>query len=129
MKTDPATFALFDVLDEGSLGGVRPIVGRVIQLNEEIVFGEKGVVDFFGVLDIVDGEIILARQFLEPDLGGVDKWLVNATVLGDGKHAETRGLALSCCGASGHARCHCQDQDPRENIMERISRGSEHVSG
>src|ERR1700694_2326428 len=32
MKSDPAAFALFDVLDEGGLGRVCPIVRRVVQL-------------------------------------------------------------------------------------------------
>ena len=34
MKPDPAAFALLDVLDEGGFRVVRPIVRRVVQLNE-----------------------------------------------------------------------------------------------
>src|ERR1700756_4315364 len=34
VKSDPPTFALFDVLDEGGLCSVCPHIGRVIQLNE-----------------------------------------------------------------------------------------------
>jgi len=59
MKSDPATFALFDVLDKGGLGRVCPIVRRVVQLDKEIIFGKKLVVDFLCVLNVVHGEVVL----------------------------------------------------------------------
>src|SRR5260370_13562364 len=43
MKSDPAAFALFDVLDEGRLGRVCPIVRRVVQLDKETVFRHECV--------------------------------------------------------------------------------------
>src|SRR5258706_14215424 len=62
MKSDPAAFALFDVLDESVLGRVCPIVGRVVQLDEQAVFCEKCVIDFLRVLNVVHGEIVIAGQ-------------------------------------------------------------------
>ena len=49
-----------------------------------------------GIFDVVHGEIVLAGQFPEPNLGGIHKWLVNATVLGKGNDAETRDLVQPC---------------------------------
>jgi hypothetical protein len=46
MKSNPAALAFFDVLDECGLGRVRPVVGGIIQLNEQAVVGQKGIVDF-----------------------------------------------------------------------------------
>jgi hypothetical protein len=45
MKSDPASFTLFDVLDEGGLGIVCPMVWRIVQLDKESIFCEKCVVD------------------------------------------------------------------------------------
>src|ERR1700730_15106395 len=94
MKSDPAAFALFDVLDEGGLGRVCPIVRRVVQLDKQTVFCEKCVIDFLCVLNIVHGEIVLAGQFPPPNLGAVYEWLVNAAVLREGDHPEVWGFAL-----------------------------------
>ena len=128
MKSDPAAFALFDVLDECGLGRVGPVVGRVVQLDEEIVFCEKCVVDLLSVFDVVDREIVLAGQFSQPDLCGVHKWLVDAAVLGEGKHAESDGLVLRLRAVIYRAKqqSQCKESPKRPEIQ--ISTASKHIS-
>ena len=46
------------------------MIRRVVELDEELIVREKFVVDFVGVLDVVDGEVILCRQMIQPDFGG-----------------------------------------------------------
>ena len=78
MKADPSAFAVLNVSDEGGLRGGRPIVGRVIELDEKRVFRKEFVIDSCRVLDTVHGKIVFAGEFREPSLGGVHKRSVDA---------------------------------------------------
>ena len=97
VKADPSAATLFDVLDEGGLRGRSPVVGWIVELDEELVVREKCVVDFFRVFDVVDGEVILCRQMVEPHLGSFNEWQMNPARLGDGDDAES-GLGFRCRG-------------------------------
>src|SRR6267154_4153086 len=114
MKSDPAAFALFDVLDERLFGGVCPIVRRIVQLEKQTVFREKCVIDFFRVLNVVHGEIVIAGQFSQPNLGTVYKWLVNAAVLRQGDHAEVWRFGLRSENVISETRRKHKQQDTRE---------------
>jgi hypothetical protein len=70
MKSDPPATAFFDVFDECSLRRWRPTIRRVVKLDEKLIVGQEFIVDFFGVLDVVDGEVILCRQLIQPGLCG-----------------------------------------------------------
>src|SRR5215468_7227744 len=78
VKTDPSAFAVLNVFDEGCLRGRRPIVGRVIELDEKCIFRKEFVIDFCRVLDIVHGKILFAGKPGEPDLGGFHKRSVDS---------------------------------------------------
>src|SRR5260370_25114689 len=118
MKSDPAAVALFDVLDESGFGCVCPIVRRVVQLDKQIIFCEKCVVDFLCVLNVVHGEIVLAGQFPEPGFGGVYKWLVNATVLRQSDHAEVWGFSLRSKNAIHETYLKREQQGARQRIIK-----------
>src|ERR1700761_7596448 len=96
MESDPADRALFNGLGEGFLRGGSPVVGRVVQLNEQLVAGEKGCIDPVCIRYVVDGEVIGSRLFCQPLLGGVDKWLVDAAFLGDCDDPEPRLMRVFC---------------------------------
>ena len=93
MKADPSAAALLDIFLEGFDGRRLPGVGRIVQLNEELVLRKECVVDLVGVFDVVDGEAVESCLFGEPDFGGIDKGLVNSAGFGDGNDAELRCLA------------------------------------
>ena len=93
MKADPSAATFFDVLDEGGLRSRRPVVGRVVELDEELVVREELVVDLVRVLDVIDGEVILRGLLIEPDLGGFNEGQMNSAGLGDGDDAEP-GLGI-----------------------------------
>ena len=82
MEADPPSAALLDVFGEcrNSLG--CPVVGRVVQLYEQLVARKKRIINLVSVLDVVDGEIIIILLLLQPYLSGVNEWPVNALLLG-----------------------------------------------
>lgn len=90
MEADPADGAVFDGVFEGGDGSWFPGVGRVVELEEELVVREEGCVDLVGVLDVVDGEVVAPGFVGEPDFGGVDKGFVDAAGLRDGE--DVKGL-------------------------------------
>jgi hypothetical protein len=101
VESDPADAAVFDELLEGGLGCRRPAVRRIVQLDEELVLREEGLVDRFGVLNIVDGKVIANSLFGEPSLGGIHIGLMNSPRLGDGDDPELRLWTLRR-GGTGH---------------------------
>src|SRR5215469_5652743 len=80
--------------DECGLRFVRPAVRRVVQLKEELVFRKEGVVDLSRVRDVVNGEFVVGGELVEPDLGAIDKGLMDSTLLRDGEDAEQRRFLL-----------------------------------
>ena len=84
----PADGALLDGVVEGGDGCGLPGVGWVVELEEELVMREECGVDFVGVFDVVDGEVVALGFFSEPDLGGVDEGLVDSAGFGDGEDVE-----------------------------------------
>ena len=94
VESDPSAAALFDVSLKGSHSRGSPRVGRIVELDEKFVLREECVVDFAGVVDVVDCEAIDAGLAGQPHLGSIDKGLVDAALLGDGHdlEPERRGL-------------------------------------
>src|SRR5882757_7311596 len=88
MKSDPASAALFDVFLESGRSSRSPAVGRIVQLDKELVAGKKNGVDFFRVLDVVDRKVPRDGFFREPDFGRIYKRLVNAVCFGEGDDFE-----------------------------------------
>src|ERR1700722_14722814 len=60
--------------------------------------GEKCIVDFFGVFDVVHREIVPRGQYIQPFLCRVHKWLMNPARLREHNHAKARRLLLGECG-------------------------------
>src|SRR6202008_1290283 len=90
MKSDPASLALFDVLDESNLCGWRPGIWRVIQLDKQLVLCEEGIIDRRGVLDVVDGKAVFRGQIVEPDFRCLDEWQMDSALLGNCYYTEFR---------------------------------------
>src|SRR4029453_11207458 len=66
METDPPESALLHRLLEGGLGNGRPAIRWVIDLNEQIVGSEMGLVYWIGRPDVVDFEAFLDRRLPQP---------------------------------------------------------------
>ena len=73
-----------------------PVVGRVIELDEETVLRKERCVDGFGVFDIIHRKVVSLPLFLQPDLGRIDERLVNTTRFGDGDDLELTWSDLRC---------------------------------
>ena len=73
---------------KASGGFCGPHVGRVVELQEKLVVGKEIVVDFFGVGEVVDGEIIGGGLLGQPRLGGFDEGTVDGVFFGQGKDVE-----------------------------------------
>src|SRR5215475_12022059 len=73
VKTDPSAFALLNVLDEGDLRGGRPIVGRIIELDEKRVFQKECVIDFCGVFDVSTAKLLSLENFASQFLAASTK--------------------------------------------------------
>src|SRR5258706_5708384 len=97
MKSDPASAAALNVFMESGRRGRSPAVGRIVQLDKELVAGKKSGVDLFRVLDVVDREISGDSLFCEPDFGGVYKRPVDAVCFGEGDDFESWLLRLGEC--------------------------------
>jgi len=90
VKADPADGAAFDGVLEGGDGSWLPGIGRVVELEEELVVREEGVVDLVGVFDVVNGEVVAPGFVGKPDFSGVDEGLMDASGFGDGEDVEGR---------------------------------------
>jgi len=69
-------------------------------LDEKLIAGEECVVNLGGIFDVVDGELFLLRELIEPNLRGVDKRLVDSAGFGDGHGPET-GFGVLCGRVAG----------------------------
>src|ERR1700730_14075696 len=94
MEADPTAPALFDVTLKCGHRCGGPIVGRIVELNEELVVRKKGIVDGLGVLDVVDREVIPNGLRGKPYLRGIHKGLMNTTLFGKRNNMERRALRL-----------------------------------
>ena len=88
VEADPSDGSLLDGAAEGCSCSGGPVVGRVVELDDEAVVREVDGVDGCGVFDIVDGEVIGEGFFLEPEFCGVDEGFVDAAVFGNGEDFE-----------------------------------------
>jgi hypothetical protein len=59
VEADPSTLTLRDVILEGRFRGRRPAIGRIVQLDEQLVLRQRFLIDTLGARDVVYGEIIL----------------------------------------------------------------------
>src|SRR5215475_6736726 len=99
MKPDPPAVAFLDVVDEGGLRYRCPAVWRVVELQEQCVFCEKLGVDFSGVGNVVDCKMLARRQLVKPGNRLINKWSVDAGVLGQREYPKSR-LCLRRLGGS-----------------------------
>src|SRR5882757_5057831 len=68
VKAYPASPALFDIMLKGGDRLVLPAIGRIVQLNDELVFAQVPIIDRVGPLDIIDPEIAVRGELIQPDL-------------------------------------------------------------
>jgi hypothetical protein len=94
MEADPAAASLVDVTLKCRHRCRRPVVGRIVQLDEELIVGEEGFIDGVRVLDVVDREEVTHSFLSQPNLCTVDEWLVNASFLRERDHVKPRSLGL-----------------------------------
>src|ERR1700760_106179 len=94
MEADPTAAALFDVTLKCGHRCGGPIVGRIVELNEELVVRKEGIVDGLGVLDVVDREVIPNGLLRKPYLRGVHKGLMNTALFGERNNMEWGPLRL-----------------------------------
>ena len=94
VEPDPSSPAFLDVPGECGDSPWRPTVGRIVQLYEQLVVREKCIVNFVGILDVIDGEVIGGRLLLQPNLSCVYKRPVNASLLSERNDVEFRRGAL-----------------------------------
>ncbi len=89
MKADPSSAAFLNVSSEcgSSLG--RPPIGRIVQLNKDLVLRQECVVNLAGILNVIDREIVLGRLLLQPYFGRIDEGPMNATRLGKSDDLES----------------------------------------
>ena len=89
VEADPSALALGDVILEGLFRDRRPAIGRIVELDEELVLRERFVVDALGAGDVVDREVVLGGQLVQVEPGRIDELLmVAAAALRQRNHAE-----------------------------------------
>src|SRR5216683_8144745 len=88
MEANPSATALFNIFHESSHSRRRPGIRRIVELDEQLVVRQECVVDFVGVLYIIDGKVAIRRQFLQPNFRRVDKRLMYPAVFGQSNNPE-----------------------------------------
>src|SRR5436305_1859928 len=68
MEADPAASAFSNVMLKCGGGPGRPAIGGKVQLNKEGVLRKGTIVDGIGIIDIVDDEITVGGQLVQPHL-------------------------------------------------------------
>ena len=120
MKADPAAFPLLNIFFKGSYGCGSPRIRRVIELNEELILRQKGIIDLLRVFDVINREAIDSRFLLQPDFRRVDKGFVDAALFSDGDDSELRQPILGGQN-SGASKCNAYDnQKPLEDQSPQV---------
>lgn len=88
VEADPADGALLDGFGEGCGSGRRPVIRRIVELDEELIVREEGLIDGLCIFDVIDGEVISFRFLREPYFGGCDVGLMLTAVFGDCQDSE-----------------------------------------
>src|SRR6476620_8558086 len=92
MEPDPSNGALFHRLLERGLRHRRPAVRRIVDLDEQVVRGEIGLVYRIGRTDVIDREALLDGRVLQPLYRRVSEWLMNRLAwFGERDHSVGRG--------------------------------------
>src|ERR1051326_4441276 len=89
VEANPSSFALSDVVFERLLRIGSPMIGRVVQLDEELVLRQSMLVEALGPGDIVDGKTVLDGPTVKVLFRDIDKRLmVPRRSFGQSYHAE-----------------------------------------
>src|SRR6516164_1278893 len=87
-----------------------------------------GRVGISRVHDVVNGEVVMGGELLEPDLGAIDKGLMDSALLRDGEDAEHRRFLLCAEERSRQTGGGDKQQEPQKYTAQRLLRRSEHIS-
>src|SRR5262245_54774248 len=77
VETYPPDRSLLHRLLERGLGYLRPPVRRIVDLNEQVVGRQIGVIDRIRRADVIDRESFFRRRLLQPLKRGVSERLMN----------------------------------------------------
>src|SRR5580698_5713026 len=94
METDPAATSFVDVTLKCRHRRRRPVVGRIVQFDEELIVGKKVIIDGVRVLNVIDREVVTNGLLSKPYLRAVDEWLVIAPLLREGDDVKPRRRRL-----------------------------------
>src|SRR5260370_22334776 len=113
MKSDPPSSTFLDILDKCRRGRRRPVIGWIVKLDKQLIAGKKCLVDLIGILNVVDGEVVLERQLVQPDLRCFDERLVNTASFCKRNDSEIRSRELRTRGSGRRNVDKQQDTQPR----------------
>src|SRR5712691_6911961 len=89
MEADPSALALGDEILKSLFRDRRPVIRRIVELDEELVLRESLLIDAPEASDVVNREIVLGGQLVQVELGRVDELLmVAAAALRERNNAE-----------------------------------------
>src|SRR6266478_1984069 len=118
MEANPAYGALLNGLCKRCGRSGCPVVGWVIELDEETVLRKESSVDGFCVLNVVHRKVVSLRLLLQPDPGRIDEGLVNATHFGDSDDLELRWSDLRCKAAGRQNQAsHSEGETPKGGML------------
>src|SRR5450432_2135259 len=100
MKTDPATPSFFHVFYKCRFGLVAPHIGRIVQLEENLILQQVPITDRIGVIDYRIFKMLISGKIFQPVQCSNHKVLMYSTLFGQNKNTKCRirGTAFCCDG-------------------------------
>ncbi len=94
MKAHPTDRAVEQGPFESHRRGIGPVIGRIIQLHEDLVAGEELAVDLLRVVYLGQREAVVGGERLQPLHGGVGETTVLLAALGQHQNAPLLGIPV-----------------------------------